>query len=678
MKSFYKNYLFQKHVLAAEKKAPENPFETLFSLAKLFGIRITEGQHLADVSMIGFASSQLGEKVPEPFYRGFPESVRALTEEELLYDQLLSYYMTYGLDDFSEARHSVFEENLERAAFNETTKVKEFRILTEKAALKYIGEIVTNLLAGTRPLNEQAYLLCLNYIRDFRQLPARIASKNTIIRLLLDLRDPEIARHLMLSDVIKAADELNYRVYNQKSLRKLNLKNQDRKFLTRIINDAIADGRCDIETCFEKKHLWCGLLHHLHFRPETEPAREFADAMRGRRNRSAYAAFEAKMAAKDVRGAASLLKERKGSGAVLRQLNYLISRCEKDEDAAFVMSCLDTRNVLLLLQLLVQYENYRADGLPRTFVFTKFNTLRVHHETDEECAARKSLIGKAQADLLAVMIRERLSHLLHGRLGTVYIDPAMSAYALPLQESTSQGGFGVLPKGTRLPIGEAKVLRAFTYWEKVNDIDLSVFGIDDEGGQMEFSWRTMFRKQSGAITYSGDETSGYNGGSEYFDIDIARFRKKYPKMRYLIFCDNVYSLGSFSECYCKAGYMLRDAMGSGQVYEPKTVESAFRINCDSRFAYLFGIDLEKSEFIWLNMGRDSAAAVAGTTRMDFLTDYFHVTDVINMKTFFEMAAQQVTDDLSAADVIVTNHDLAAPEGAEIIREYDYEKILAMM
>ena len=78
------------------------------------------------------------------------------------------------------------------------------------------------------------------------------------------------------------------------------------------------------------------------------------------------------------------------------------------------------------------------------------------------------------------------------------------------------------------------------------------------------------------------------------------------------------------------------------------------------------------------MGRDSAAAVAGTTRMDFLTDYFHVTDVINMKTFFEMAAQQVTDDLSAADVIVTNHDLAAPEGAEIIREYDYEKILAMM
>ncbi len=678
MKKIYKNYLFRKHILVSETNDPENPFETVFSLAHLFGIRVTQGEHLADASMIRYASSQLGEKVPEPFYRGFPESVRALTPDELLYDQMLHYFTTYVCGDFSEAGHSVFEEQIERTAFTEKTKIKDFSIITEKEALAQIGKIVTDLLSGTRPLNDESYLLCLQYLRDFRQIPEKIASKNTAIRLLLGLRDPKMAAFLQMSDVIKLVDELNYRSYDSDNIRKLNLKNQDRVFLTKVMNEIISAGKCDIETCYEKKHQWNGFLHHIHFRAKTEAAQEFVDAMRGQENHSVYSAFEAKMAAGDVRGAAQYLKNEKGSGAVLRNLNYIISRCENEEDVTFVTECLDTRNVIILLQLLIQYENYRTDGIPRTFTFTKYNKLKVHRETSEECAQRKSVIRAEQAAFLSDFIRNRLKELLHGRLGTVYIDPAMEAYALPLQENTSQSGFGVLPKGTHLPIGEMKVLRAFTYWEKVNDIDLSVFGISENGRQTEFSWRTMAGRQSKGITYSGDETSGFNGGSEYFDINIKVFRKKYPHVRYLIFCDNVYSNLPFCDCYCKAGYMLRDENGSGQIYEPKTVESAFLVNCESRFAYLFGVDLDKEEFVWLNIGRNSDAAVAGQTRLDFLTDYFHLTDIINMRTFFEMAATKITDRMDEADIIVTNHPVTAPEHAEVIREYDFEKVIALM
>ena len=80
----------------------------------------------------------------------------------------------------------------------------------------------------------------------------------------------------------------------------------------------------------------------------------------------------------------------------------------------------------------------------------------------------------------------------------------MANYALPLQENTSQGGFGVLPKGSRIHIENAKIIRAFTYWEKVNDIDLSVFGIDAKGRQTEFSWRTMAGRKPDAIFFSGE------------------------------------------------------------------------------------------------------------------------------------------------------------------------------
>ena len=49
--------------------------------------------------------------------------------------------------------------------------------------------------------------------------------------------------------------------------------------------------------------------------------------------------------------------------------------------------------------------------------------------------------------------------------------------------------------------------------------------------------------------------------------------------------------------------MLRDWDDSGQVYEPKTVKSAYLMNCESTFAYLFGIQSVKSLFMILIFSR---------------------------------------------------------------------------
>ena len=678
MKRLYKDYLFQKHILVSETGEDNSAFEVVFSLANLFGIRIVSGEKLAETAMISYVSEQLGENVPEPFYRGFPESVRALTKEQLLFDQMLHYFRTYGMGDFSEAGHSIFEEQFQRTAFKENIRIKEFSILPASDADKKLEQIVSGLLAGTRPLSEQQYNLICHYIVDYNYLPSKIASKNTTVRLLLDLRNINIAQHLRLSDVIKIVEELNYRSYDNINIKKLNLKNQDRVFISSIIDILTESDKCDIENCCEKKHVWNGLLHHIHYRAKTEQAKAFVDIIRGKENLSAYSAFEKAMTSGNVREAVLYLKKRKGSGAVLRNLNYLISRCGSNEDIDFVIDCLDSRNLIVLIQLLIQYAQYRPYTEARTFKFTKYNRLRVHTETEEEYTKRRSLISTKQRDTLSYTLTEYVKQALKGRLGKVYIDPDMAGYAIPLQENTSQGGFGVLPKGSRIHIENAKIIRAFTYWEKVNDIDLSVFGIDAKGRQTEFSWRTMAGRKSDAIIYSGDQTSGYYGGSEYFDINVEKFRKQNPDILYLIFCDNVFSQGSFKECLCKAGFMLRDTMLSGQIYEPKTVESSFTVNCDSRFAYLFGIDLKRNDFVWLNLARDSFAAVAGTTSMAFLTDYFRLTDIINQYNFFEMVAKEIVPSLDEAEVIVTDKTGPYPEGAEVIREYDFERMIALM
>ena len=186
--------------------------------------------------------------------------------------------------------------------------------------------------------------------------------------------------------------------------------------------------------------------------------------------------------------------------------------------------------------------------------------------------------------------------------------------------------------------------------------------------------------QSDAIVYSGDQTSGYKGGSEYFDIDLLKFKNKYPDVKYVIFCNNVFSPLKFCDCFCKAGYMIRDVEDSGQIFKPKTVATSYIINSDSTFAYLFGLDLEKNDLIWLNMNRDSSAHVAGETPLAFLIDQFFVTDVINVKSFFEMMASNVVNDIKEADVIVSDtvNESELSDGCRLIRSYDFEKMTALM
>ena len=55
-----------------------------------------------------------------------------------------------------------------------------------------------------------------------------------------------------------------------------------------------------------------------------------------------------------------------------------------------------------------------------------------------------------------------------------------------------------------------------------------------------------------------------------------------------------------------------------------------------------------------------------------------MTDVINVYSIFEMMAAELTDDISEAEVVVTNKTVEAPENAEVIREYDFEKMIALM
>lgn len=677
MEAKFKEFLFEKCILVHEKGRPlDKTNDVLLSLMTLFAIRVKEGFTLADKQLIEEVSEYLGVRVPLPFYRGFPQSVRALSPDERLFDQLWHYAMTYGFGNFDEAGHSVMEEYLERVAFKEEVEVRDFVIVEEEEAYARLSAYVTALLASSRPLNERDFALVKAYLTKF-PMPDTIASKNTAIRLLVELRDPAYAVFLTLSDVVKVVDYINYSVYENRDLKLLNFKNRDRVFIARILDAILDDGIVNFRECFEKKAIWRGLLHHIHYQPKCARGIDFVSMIRGKGNISVYSAFEARMSEGDTLGAAELLSEKKGSGALLRSLHYLLSRAQSEEEVRSILSLVDTKNVMILLQLYIRYRNY-AEEEYRLFRFTRYNRLVVHKESHKEACRRKTVLPDGVLALLSDFIGEKLKGALSGRLGKVYIEQAMKQVALPMQENTSMGGFGVLPRGSRLSIGEGKKLRAFIYWEKVNDIDLAAIGFDAEGKKYEFSWRTMAGEVQGPIVFSGDETSGYTGGSEYYDIDLEAFAKKRSDIVKLVFTANVYSGSPFSQCVARAGYMMRDEEDSGEIYEPKTVKSSFAINCDSTMAYLFGVDLVAREFIWLNLAKHTNAIVAATESTEYLLPYFTLADAMNYYDFFAMMAKELVTSPEEADLVIGDGEYQLKEGAEQIASYEYEKLFGLM
>ena len=362
-------------------------------------------------------------------------------------------------------------------------------------------------------------------------------------------------------------------------------------------------------------------------------------------------------------------------------------------------------NPVVLIQLLQQYshpEDFVATGRGRTFTFNRNHRTFVHRESLEEISKRKSYLPSHTTYMAANKIRDILRKSLSGRLGKVYIDTSMTKIAVPIDISTGNSGYGVLPTGSRISIPDGKFVRAFTYWEKVNDIDLSCFALDSDFNQIEFSWRTMSQNQSSYLTFSGDQTSGFNGGSEYFDINIDEMRHKNPNYRYIVFCNNVYSGAKFNTCICKAGFMVRETQNltkwkgertapsagpQAVIFDPKTVQTSFTIDSDSTFAYLFAIDLEKREMIWLNKARSDNTRVAGSTSMDFLKKYFEVTSVFNVADLYNYASSSIVSDPSEADVIVSDRDfytnaygimVSLDSNKEIVHSWDFDKMLDLL
>ncbi|HYH75527.1 MAG TPA: TerD family protein [Candidatus Saccharimonadales bacterium] len=186
-------------------------------------------------------------------------------------------------------------------------------------------------------------------------------------------------------------------------------------------------------------------------------------------------------------------------------------------------------------------------------------------------------------------------------LGKVYLDEGLRSFTVPFATRSTSRALKTVGRGSRFKLGKGPVVRFFIWWKdgtERTDIDLSALGLDENSNfKMQITYYNL--KELGSA-HSGDITSAPKGASEFIDLDIAKALE--AGVRYIVMTVHSYTQQPFYELpECFAGFMLREAPKSGEVYEPRTVQNKIDLTADTQICMPMILDLQTREVIWTDI-----------------------------------------------------------------------------
>lgn len=207
-------------------------------------------------------------------------------------------------------------------------------------------------------------------------------------------------------------------------------------------------------------------------------------------------------------------------------------------------------------------------------------------------------------------------------LGNVYIDESIMGYCVPQSQRSASKCLKPVTRGSRLPIGkDVKSCRGFIWWTNVGnssnrwdkdrvDIDLSAAILDENFGYISHISYTNLRDAKFRGCHSGDITNGgvaFNpdgsvgkGACEFIDVDIDSVVKNGG--RYIVYQVYSFTGQKFSDMpHVMFGWMKREDVNSGEVFEASTVEQRIDLTSETTTAIPVLFDCVTREYIWMDI-----------------------------------------------------------------------------
>lgn len=332
----------------------------------------------------------------------------------------------------------------------------------------------------------------------------------------------------------------------------------------------------------------------------------FAVARGEQRVRSLAGRAEAAIHAGAVGSAASVLSA--APGLLLRSADRLLRLAPAPERTAVVEAvagALGSASGRVLLSLREHVDNRLSPASARMYA-SRSRTAWVGRDE------RPPLPAELVAELAALLDAE-ISARLPAPARRLVVDPEVLDVALPLSGKAAEGGFAVLPRGSRAAVS-GELLRFFTYWRQTRrctDYDLSLLLLDEEFHSVgQVSW-TNYRHDG--VVHSGDITDAPNGATEFIDVPLT------VRGHYAVPQVNVYAGESFDDvAESMFGYQARTPEQLGAPFDARTVRARSHLRGQGRVALpmVFAKSEHGWQAVWLHLylrGTPSFNRVEGNT-----------------------------------------------------------------
>ena len=656
--STLKANLCARHYLI-EDTSYDNEIRTAYLNAYLlsnFGIIVDKPKALTSY-MVEQISNMLKLTIPKSFYNN-PQDTRFFTKEELLIEQLVSYFVGYGTE---EGRIELFKKDLPEYVVGDDLKLRTFYIVTEEEACNILTDITKSYCAYTRPFScdeqkEFVELYQAGFYNNFE-----LKCKDNIINLLH--LDKNFARQLDKKDIVK----LSIQKFGDKASFASNSK-----YTAKVFKNEFADIAQYIPYV---KHCPMSKKQAKYFNKIVSMSNTCYQKVSNAQSPDRRALKMLEIG--DVVAAARIYAE---NGSMLeRRIKMLLARASFQE-ATEILDMLPANNPIVLYQLLSTLS--KDDDVARTFTFFRNNKVRVHHETEHEATYRKSRLNEATRKFLADVLLDKIKayYVNLPKLGKIYVNDAFYKIGMPTNTSASGRGIDVLPTGSRLPC-TGNAVRTFVHWKKAFDIDSSLIVVDKNDNLAVEGWFSYGYRQFGNdILFSGDVTG--SNGAEFFDVDIDALAKQGYK--YVVQTFHGYS-SRLNEGEIYSGYQNKDNLKT-KAWDPKNIEMQFKVFGDSRGCVAFAIDIQNREVIILNQIVDNDQRVVNPDGFKTIEKYLQPD---YLKVSLGMIAEcrgELVDNPSEADVVFDDNfvpELYDDEGnvktpVEVIRSWELEKLVKLV
>lgn len=393
---------------------------------------------------------------------------------------------------------------------------------------------------------------------------------------------------------------------------------------------------------------------------------------------------EGEIASGNALAAAKLLSSRPGEFSRRMDKLLRLAQDEAGQSSIIEMFAKVAENVAtpVLLQLRQAFIG-RLKGDPKMRVFFPKGKVAKAYSIPYNLPKIDTKLCNRMVDICEVALRKAYGQ--REPLGNVYIDDELEYYIVPFSQRSASSGNKILVRGSRVSVASGtNVIRSFIWWTNTRDshrvdLDLSSMILDDNFNYLTHISYTNLRNGDIRAYHSGDIVNGGSpdgkGVAEFIDIDIDAVVKNGG--RYVCFQVYSFTARKFSSLpNCRFGWMERQDVNSGEIFEPSTVDMAIRIQSDSLYVIPVLFDCVERQYIWMDLAGSSSKFYlskpnnvetnsGGVRAAAYSIANINKPNMYALVRLNALARGTIVNDRNKADIIFSN-DTTKPTVTEIV------------